>query len=101
MVRERRQERSEGMVQDGYFGCEEFLHRLPRLLDGEHHPAEEALLHDHLAWCEKCLRKYRFERTVLDEIRRKLRGVPLPDGLRDRVQSLLALAAPDAGGEAP
>lgn len=89
------------MIQDGYFGCEEFLHRLPSLLDGEHDPADDRLLHDHLAWCEKCLRKYRFERRVIETIRDRLAEIQLPAGLQDRVAALLAVeTARTTGGGA-
>lgn len=89
------------MVREGYFGCEEFLHRLPRLLDGEHDPADDWRLHDHLAWCEGCLRKYRFERQLIDAVRSRLAQIEVPPRLRERVASMLMLeppAEPSAGG---
>lgn len=87
------------MVQDGYFSCEEFLHRLPGFLDREHHPADEALLRDHLVWCERCLRKYRFERALIDVVRQRLSSVEVPAGLQDRVAAVLSLATPVLPGE--
>lgn len=89
------------MVQEGYFSCEEFLHRLPALLDGEHGPGHTALLDDHLAWCQRCLRKYRFERALIDILRQRLSSVEVPAGLHDRVAAVLALATPVLPGELP
>jgi anti-sigma factor (TIGR02949 family) len=87
------------MIQEGYFGCEEFLHRLPLLLDGEHDPADDRLLRSHLSWCEKCLHKYRFELGVIEAIRKRLAEIELPAGWKDRVAAMLAVAAAGGGGK--
>lgn len=78
------------MIKDGYYGCEEFLHRLPLFLDGEHEAADDRLLQEHLSWCEKCLAKYRFERRLIDSVRSTLARVPVPDHLAGRIAALLA-----------
>ncbi|MGE0441278.1 MAG: zf-HC2 domain-containing protein [Gemmatimonadales bacterium] len=78
------------MIQDGYLSCEEALQRLPAFLDREHDPADDALIRAHLDHCETCVRKYRFERSLLDGVRRALRATSLPPGLAARISSMLA-----------
>lgn len=69
--------------------CEEMVRRMPALLDGEVTPAERARLEDHLHTCVRCLRKFHFERTVLDGIRRVLSDAPVPPPLRVRLEALV------------
>lgn len=80
------------MIKDGYFGCEDFLHRLPVFLDGEHDPADDRLLREHLDRCQGCLAKYRFERNLLESIRSVLTAVRVPDSLAARVAAIVAQA---------
>jgi anti-sigma factor (TIGR02949 family) len=79
------------MIRDGYLSCEETIERLPAFLDGEHAPEDDRLIREHLDHCEKCLRKYRFERSTLDAVRSALRKTELPDGFIERIATILAL----------
>ena len=65
--------------------CEETFRRLDDYLDRELSQHEMALVRKHLKACDVCESRYVFEDTIFDAVRKKLRQVPLPDGLRDRV----------------
>ena len=69
--------------------CEQTIHFLFRSLDGDLGEVEETLVHEHLAYCRRCLRKFRFERRVIDVVREKLRSVRAPDSLKTRIAHLL------------
>ncbi|HEV8357987.1 MAG TPA: zf-HC2 domain-containing protein [Gemmatimonadales bacterium] len=71
--------------------CEQFLRQLDRCLDGDLPGPEAAALEEHLEWCVRCAREHRFERALLDGVRRRLRAVRAPPGLRERIASLLAI----------
>jgi len=72
--------------------CEEFVRELPALLDREVAPDAHDRLLAHLDACARCLRKHRFEAAILSSLKARLRAVPMPDGIEDRVLAVLALA---------
>jgi anti-sigma factor (TIGR02949 family) len=76
------------------FDCEETFLRLDDYLDRELDAAERRLVEEHLATCDVCTAEYRFEATVLEGLRERLRRVRLPDEVRSRLLSRLRNAAP-------
>ena len=76
------------------FTCEEAFRRLDDFLDRELSAAEMTLVHEHLEICEGCAREFRFEESVLNGVRAKLRQIDVPAALQARV--LAALAAEGA-----
>ena len=72
------------------FTCEEAFRRLDDFLDRELSAAEMTLVHEHLEICEGCAREFRFEASVIDGVRRKLRQIDVPASLRARVLSVLS-----------
>jgi anti-sigma factor (TIGR02949 family) len=74
--------------------CEETFLRLDDYLDRELDAGERQLVEGHLADCEVCTAEYRFEATVLEGLRNRLRRVRLPDGVRERLLARLRAAIP-------
>jgi anti-sigma factor (TIGR02949 family) len=73
----------------GPLDCEETFLRLDDYLDRELDAAERRRVEEHLAACEVCTAEYRFEATVLEALRDRLRRVRLPDAVRERLLSRL------------
>lgn len=71
------------------FTCEEAFRRLDDYLDRELMPIEMTRVREHLEICEGCAREFRFEASLLDGVRQKLRQIDLPDGLQSRVLAAL------------
>jgi anti-sigma factor (TIGR02949 family) len=69
--------------------CVEALRRLDDYLDHELPTLDTGRVEAHLRECEACAKEFGFERSVIDQIRGKLREVPLPDSLRLRIMSTL------------
>lgn len=65
--------------------CLETVRRLDDYLDRELSGEEAREVEEHLRTCNRCLRKFQFDRAVVEEIRTKLRRVPVPSGLPDRI----------------
>jgi len=78
------------------FTCEEAFRRIDDYLDRELTNGEMGLVHQHLEICEGCAREFRFEASLLDGVKRKLRQIELPDGFQARV--LAALEREGLGG---
>jgi hypothetical protein len=73
------------------FTCEETFRRLDSWLDRELPVAEQHLVDEHLALCAACAREFRFEASLVQSVRTKLRQVTLPPALHARVGELLAV----------
>lgn len=73
------------------FTCEEAFRRLDDFLDRELAPLEMNLIHEHLEICEGCAREFRFEESVIRNVRAKLRDIDLPPELTIRVRQLAQL----------
>jgi predicted anti-sigma-YlaC factor YlaD len=58
---------------------------------------KKRLIDEHLATCAACLREFTFERSVLDQVRHKLREVAVPPELLARISAQLD----EAAGESP
>jgi anti-sigma factor (TIGR02949 family) len=67
--------------------CVEALRRLDTYLDGEVANLDHRRIEAHLRECEACAKKFGFERTLLDQLRGKLREVEMPDQLRTRIMA--------------
>lgn len=71
------------------YTCEEVFRRLDDFVDRELAPEEHTLVEDHLKTCAACLAEYRFERSVIDAIRRKVDVLQPPPGLKDDIMRVL------------
>lgn len=72
------------------YTCLETVRRLDDYLDRELSPAETIEVERHLETCDGCLKRFQFEGAVLEELRVKLRHVPIPATLAARLKSLLS-----------
>ena len=71
------------------FTCEEAFRRLDDFLDRELSAPEMHLVREHLETCEGCAREFRFEASVIDGVRRKLRQIDVPPSLQARILAAL------------
>lgn len=71
------------------YTCLETVERLADYLDRELSATETAEVERHLSTCERCLQRFRFEASVLEELRTKLRRVPVPETLAERLRKAL------------
>jgi mycothiol system anti-sigma-R factor len=69
--------------------CEEMFRRLDDYLDRELTPAEMQQVKDHLENCARCASEYRFDETVLRQVRERLARVQAPAGLLDAIRARL------------
>ena len=69
--------------------CDQVLGRLDEYLDRALAPAEVAAVERHLEECLHCARILRFEATLLDGLRVRLRRIQVPPGLLEAVRSRL------------
>jgi anti-sigma factor (TIGR02949 family) len=78
------------------YTCEEVFRRMDDYLDRELGPQEVERVRAHLETCVACAGEYRFEESLLHDVRSKLRRVAMPPDFRTRVEQRLAAArAPD------
>ena len=71
------------------YTCLETVRRLDDYLDRELNEIERHEVERHLETCDRCLRRFRFEAGVVDDLRTKLRRVTVPAGLESRLRDLL------------
>jgi anti-sigma factor (TIGR02949 family) len=76
------------------YTCEEAFRRIDDYLDRELTPEEMRLVQSHLEICEGCAREFRFEASVLQGVKRKLRQIDVPADFQSR---LLAALGREAG----
>jgi anti-sigma factor (TIGR02949 family) len=74
------------------YTCEEAFLRLDDFLDRELPPEEMECVQQHLETCAICASEVDFERTVIDDVRGKLRRIRAPGDLMSRISSLIASA---------
>ncbi len=67
------------------YKCEETFRRLDDYVDRELSPDELHLVQQHLEVCAYCMLEFEFEASLVREVRQKLRAIPTPAGLLDRV----------------
>ena len=77
------------------YTCEDTFHRLDDYLDRALNDEELRLVRAHLDLCATCAREYRFEASLLEQIRAKLRRIAMPEDLRSRIHAALARAEQD------
>ncbi len=70
--------------------CEEAFRRLDDYLDRRLTPDETRLIEEHLHVCEACSREFRFEASVIEGVREKLRRVAAPPDLIARIATEIA-----------
>ncbi|HKT60439.1 MAG TPA: zf-HC2 domain-containing protein [Gemmatimonadales bacterium] len=75
--------------------CDELLARLDDFVDRNLSPKELDEAERHLEVCVTCLEKVRFERALLDGIRKRLRRIALPPDLLTLIRLRLCLACGD------
>lgn len=83
------------MTPDRYT-CEDVFRRLDDYLDRELDAREQELMQQHLETCAVCASEYKFEETVLKQVRSKVRRIAVPQDLFQRISKVLE-AEPDPG----
>ena len=78
--------------------CEAFVRNLPSFLVREVTAGDRQGLEAHLVTCARCLRKFHFERTLLDRIRNRLQAVAVPAALKVRIEALIRASDRDDPG---
>jgi anti-sigma factor (TIGR02949 family) len=69
--------------------CNEAFRRLDDYLDRELSPEEMKLVREHLEACAMCAAEFRFERSVIDEVRAKLKRLDVCPDLAERIAKAL------------
>jgi anti-sigma factor (TIGR02949 family) len=77
------------------YTCQETFEHLDDYLDRELSPEEMRLVVEHLEVCAYCILEFQFEARLLQEMRAKVRALPAPSGLLDKVRGALARAVDD------
>lgn len=77
------------MADEKLITCEEAFRRLQDYLDRELAEHETEEVNRHLAVCEWCASEYRFERSVIEQVRNKLQGARPPEDLMSRISASL------------
>ena len=75
--------------------CEAILRRLDDYIDRELSPGDLRMVEQHIEDCLRCAERYRFEISLIQEIRSRLRRIRLPGDLVARIK--LRLDAEMAG----
>ncbi len=70
--------------------CEEAFARLDDFLDRELDAAEMRLVQEHLDACAACAGEFRFEATVLGDLRAKLTRIDVPRTLLAKISARIA-----------
>lgn len=71
------------------YTCEQVFQRINDYLDRELSAEEMALVRAHLETCTECASEYKFEGTVLADLKAKLRRIDLPPAVLDKVGKIL------------
>lgn len=80
------------------FTCEETFRRLDDYMDRELSPAELAAVEAHLSTCAVCTREFRFEATVLQQVRGKVERLAAPQDLLGRILGQLPASPSESSG---
>jgi mycothiol system anti-sigma-R factor len=75
-------------------GCRHTLEQIERYLDGELDPDIESLVQHHLSGCNPCMQKTEFRQHVKELIQSKCAQRQVPDGLWEKVRTLMEAPAP-------
>lgn len=71
------------------FPCHEAFSRIHDYVDRELAPVEMVRVALHLERCAMCAREFKFEAATLADLKRKVRRIAVPAGLRERVLASL------------
>lgn len=71
--------------------CSEMVRRLDDYLDRALSPAELESVEAHLHECVTCARQFRFEVSLIDGLRERLRRITAPEDLLGRIREKLAM----------
>jgi anti-sigma factor (TIGR02949 family) len=71
------------------YTCEEAFRRIDDFLDRELSSEETTLVQEHLEVCAACAREFRYEESVLRNVRTKLRQIDVPADLQSRIAAML------------
>jgi len=77
------------MTKPTSLSCNQCVERLGDFVDRELTAEELALVEAHLDRCLDCAREFRFEGTVVECIKDKLRHVNAPDSLLEKIRGML------------
>ena len=84
------------MTHRSRFDCEELFRRLEDYVDRELSRDEAALVDQHLAECEACAMEYKFEKSFVSEVRKKLQHLETSPDLLKRISKALHDLPPTA-----
>jgi anti-sigma factor (TIGR02949 family) len=87
------------MAQIDRYTCQETFERLDDYLDRELGPEEMRLVVEHLEVCAYCILEFQFEARLLQELRARVRALPAPTGLLEKVRGALARVVNDPADE--
>lgn len=68
------------------YTCEDLFRKLDDYLDRELSAEEARLVREHLETCAQCTAEYRFEESVLTNLKTKLARISAPPDLMDRIR---------------
>lgn len=71
------------------YTCEDVFRRLDDYVDRELSPREVELVNEHLKLCAWCAAEYRFEESVIRQVRDKVAHISVPTGLLARISQKL------------
>lgn len=74
------------------YTCEEAFRRIDDFLDRELSSEETMLVQEHLEVCAACAREFRYEKSVLRNVRSKVRQIDVPADLQARIAAMLEQA---------
>lgn len=88
------------------YTCEQVYHLLDDYVDRELTAAEVERVEQHLAACAECASESRFERTLVEGLRKKLRHIEIPPSVFEKFDTVLEGFGRDGnadveGGEEP
>lgn len=73
------------MTPSDRYTCEEAFRRLDDFVDRELSADEQRMVREHLETCSTCASEFRFEATVVEGVRDRLRRIAAPPGLLQRI----------------
>ncbi len=72
-----------------HYDCHEALRALDSYVDRELSQADLDAVQAHLDACENCARDFRFEASLIQQIKAKVRRIQAPEGFLERMARLL------------
>lgn len=81
------------------YTCEQVFHLLDDYVDRELAPDEITRVEEHLATCAQCARESRFEHSLLEGLKSKIRQIEVPPSAVERVEAILERNIATSGGD--